>query len=432
MISDEISDKISDEDSPPGLGLLTDAPIASLLVDDEGRVLWGNRAAFEMLVPGTLDGEHLTGLALRDLLDASPVGGDLDVDVQRVDVTSNRTLVHLIDRLPRSDAQVALDAAGAGADTDGADHVAAFRVALLDLNELSHQITGDTAFYAVLARRIVEVIPRADACRIFTGPSARCQRGSSRAATVGAHELVAAAESPTATSAPPAATIRVPIRVGDEPVGRIEVDSNSGRSTFDAEADEMVSLLARLVGDLIRRRRLELELRGEREAFQHLAYHDSLTGLPNRRRVEFALHEALGSDRAATGVLFVDVDDFKVVNDTFGHDVGDRVLVAVADTLRLTTHATDVVGRWGGDEFLVLAPQIASRRELHRLAHRILADFGSSLQLDGGVLVPCSLSIGVAWSHAGRDDITSLLARAGRALRRAKRLGKNTVGVDAP
>ena len=97
------------------------------------------------------------------------------------------------------------------------------------------------------------------------------------------------------------------------------------------------------------------------ERLSHLAYHDSLTNLPNRamfrEHLEIALARAERSGRGVA-VLFVDLDDFKLVNDSFGHGAGDELLIEVADRLRTATRDTDVVARQGGDEFLILVADL--------------------------------------------------------------------------
>ena len=113
-----------------------------------------------------------------------------------------------------------------------------------------------------------------------------------------------------------------------------------------------------MIFDITDQKRAEQEL-------AHRANHDPLTGLPNRDQFRTALDEAIARARRhgrAVGAMYVDLDDFKMVNDGFGHEVGDELLVAVAERLRGATRASDLVGRDGGDEFLVLLPDLPRER----------------------------------------------------------------------
>ena len=131
------------------------------------------------------------------------------------------------------------------------------------------------------------------------------------------------------------------------------------RTVILPTVDGQRTLTQGMIFDITDRKRAEQEL-------SHRANHDALTGLPNRDQFRAALDEAIVRARKhgrAVGAMYVDLDDFKVVNDGFGHDVGDEVLVAVADRLRGATRASDLVGRDGGDEFLVLLPDLPASIE---------------------------------------------------------------------
>ncbi len=155
------------------------------------------------------------------------------------------------------------------------------------------------------------------------------------------------------------------------------------------------------------------------------ALHDPLTGLPNRTLLLDHLDQALARNtRAGTraAVLFLDLDDFKVVNDSLGHDVGDEFLVAIAGRIGSCLRDTDTAARFGGDEFVVLCADLDQPGEAQVVARRLDRALRQDVVLRGHVLVP-SASIGVAVSRAGSTP-ESLLADADAAMYRAKEHGK--------
>ncbi len=161
-----------------------------------------------------------------------------------------------------------------------------------------------------------------------------------------------------------------------------------------------------------------------------LALHDPLTGLPNRTLLEDRLAMALAGQRrtgSVLAVLFCDLDHFKVVNDTIGHDAGDEVLVVTARRLTSAVRATDTVSRLGGDEFVVLCPDLSSELELTELLERILALLVEPMLVEGRELV-LSGSVGVAVVRAGSshpNSLADLLREADAAMYRAKANGRN-------
>jgi len=177
------------------------------------------------------------------------------------------------------------------------------------------------------------------------------------------------------------------------------------------------------------------ERKANGEALVHQAIHDPLTGLPNR----LLFVERLGRElaraarrRERVAVLFLDLDRFKVVNDSLGHSAGDRLLVAVADRLSAAMGPTDVVARFGGDEFVVLSRNTSSEETAELLAERLAAVVAKPLTLlEGEVFV--TASIGIALSE-GRDDTPeTLLRNADAAMYRAKENGRDRAELfDAP
>ncbi|MBT0771469.1 EAL domain-containing protein [Kineosporia sp. J2-2] len=171
-----------------------------------------------------------------------------------------------------------------------------------------------------------------------------------------------------------------------------------------------------------------------REALQdelaHQATHDALTGLANRAQILARLSVLL--TRGATGVLFIDLDGFKLVNDTHGHAVGDRVLCEVADRLTATLRPGDAAGRFGGDEFVVTIEGIRDPEALLDLGRRLISAVSWSGPMNVGATtvkqVRVGASVGVALSSPG-STADSLLAEADMAAYRAKRLGRGRVEI---
>lgn len=151
-----------------------------------------------------------------------------------------------------------------------------------------------------------------------------------------------------------------------------------------------------------------------------MAYKDTLTGLPNRRAFMDRLSATLADEKAATPLFFLmlDIDDFKKVNDGFGHDVGDQVLVEVAEILRKHSHSHNYA-RMGGEEFAVAA-QVTDTEQAQELARAIVAAVNSA-QVCG---INLSISIGLA-DHQPQESLLSLMHRADKALYDAKSDGKN-------
>jgi len=165
------------------------------------------------------------------------------------------------------------------------------------------------------------------------------------------------------------------------------------------------------------------------------AFHDPLTGLANRVLFEDRLDHALARAARAGGgcgaVLLLDLDDFKGVNDTLGHHVGDELLVALAVRLRDATRTSDTLCRFGGDEFLLLVEDLEGPREVHQIAARLMASFGHPFDV-GGTSVIQQASLGIVPWASGDEDPASLFARADTAMYEAKRLGKGRHVVFDP
>jgi diguanylate cyclase (GGDEF)-like protein len=184
-------------------------------------------------------------------------------------------------------------------------------------------------------------------------------------------------------------------------------------------------ILGRLDGELGERETLRsalLDARKTREELRTLAYHDTLTGLPNRSLLQDRLAVAIAHARRQStrlAVLFLDLDDFKAVNDSFGHDFGDRLLVEVAGRLRASVRAGDSVARFGGDEFVVLLDEVSEAQDAARVATKVLEALRAPYRLDGR-LVRVVASVGMSVFPDDGASCGELLRQADAAMYRNK------------
>jgi diguanylate cyclase (GGDEF)-like protein len=181
-------------------------------------------------------------------------------------------------------------------------------------------------------------------------------------------------------------------------------------------------------------REKERERAAQEERIRHQAYHDSLTGLPNRASFGEHLDEAMRRAKRAgwpLALLFLDLDNFKRVNDSLGHDAGDRVLRVAAERIRRAGREADMLFRMGGDEFTVLLEDVRGPEEAAMVSSRVLEAMAEPLQLQHHE-ISVTASIGIALYP--RDDVVAerLLKSADTAMYRAKELGRNRYAFFAP
>jgi len=162
-----------------------------------------------------------------------------------------------------------------------------------------------------------------------------------------------------------------------------------------------------------------------KEEIKRLSEEDYLTKLYNRRIInEIIEKEIIRSSRynSAFAIILMDIDDFKIINDTFGHNTGDKVLVQFSNTLKQTIRDADIAGRWGGEEFLVVCPETNLDGAIS-LAEKLRANIENSEFKNAGHV---TASFGVSGIRHG-DNVKSLINRADKSLYSAKEAGKNTV-----
>lgn len=195
----------------------------------------------------------------------------------------------------------------------------------------------------------------------------------------------------------------------------------------DTRQDE-IGILARSFNHMQDQIKRQLEeLHGSRQELEHIARHDELTGLPNRRHFQERLEQTLARAKR-TGerfaLLFIDVDNFKRINDQWGHEGGDAVLKAVAMRLSATTRKADIVARMGGDEFLVMLENPAHSEDVAHIAEKLLESIRAPIVYKGQEL-PVGFSIGISQYPADGHTATELMASSDRAMYEAKAAGRN-------
>jgi diguanylate cyclase (GGDEF)-like protein len=211
-------------------------------------------------------------------------------------------------------------------------------------------------------------------------------------------------------------------------IGTIMLANRVGlERSFGADDLRLLEALANNASVALQYDRLEqavTKLRLLQDQLHHQAYHDPLTDLPNRTLFMERVRDELANGGSQIAVLFVDVDDFKTVNDSLGHGVGDALLVSVAERMQQCVRPGDTVARLGGDEFAVMIPGVDDPLHDGRaVATRILHEFELPVQA-GTELVSVHLSVGIADSRQSGDDSDALIRNADVAMYQAKSKGK--------
>jgi diguanylate cyclase (GGDEF)-like protein len=215
--------------------------------------------------------------------------------------------------------------------------------------------------------------------------------------------------------------VHYPLRIKDRTIGLMSVDAFQQRVRFPKEEVDTLAAIARQAAVVIENARLH-------EQLQEQAITDHLTGLFNHRHVHKRLEEEFARadrNKSVFAVMMTDVDKFKDINDTYGHLHGDEALRFISKRLRETVRGTDIVGRYGGDEFLVILPD-TTREAAEEVAHRITENFAETpfvVNESGESSVTIGMSIGIACYPQDSTRLDELIMLADGALYDAKRMG---------
>ncbi|HXW77249.1 MAG TPA: EAL domain-containing protein [Candidatus Eremiobacteraceae bacterium] len=216
--------------------------------------------------------------------------------------------------------------------------------------------------------------------------------------------------------------IGTPVHVAGKTYGTISFASTEPRDQAFTESEkDFLRLIAQWLGLAIERRNVEAELR-------HNALHDSLTGLPNVRLLHDRLHAAIENAKRTSkpvAVCFLDLDRFKIVNDTLGHRIGDSMLKEVTQRLSSCLRESDTLARLGGDEFVILLPQVENAAAAAKVAQRMLETLSQPFVVEGQDLF-ATASMGVSMYPDDGADPDALIKNADHAMYRAKELGRDT------
>jgi len=212
----------------------------------------------------------------------------------------------------------------------------------------------------------------------------------------------------------------LPLRVSGEAIGVLALYASESEFFHDEE----MKLLSELAGDVA----FAIDHIEKQERLNYLAYYDVLTGLPNRALLYDRLEQGTRAARRnewRLAVLFVDLDNFKEVNDTLGHSIGDKLLSEVSRRLAACLRDTDTVGRLGGDEFGIILPEIGASEDAAMVARKVIDSCGKPYSIDGNELF-VSASVGITLFPEDAVDSEALIRNADTAMYRAKDLGRNT------
>jgi len=262
----------------------------------------------------------------------------------------------------------------------------------------------------------------------YVNPEFAVQHASTVEELTGAHLSSFYREEDMVTQVQPVIAAALEHGIGRGDVTRLRRDGTQfpARITLSLLRDDAGGLIGRVlcVQDITEQRKLEEELR-------EAALYDPLTRLPNRRLLRDRVEHALVlRARRHTGVaaLFLDLDHFKRINDTFGHEVGDEVLVDVSSRLVARVRGCDTLARLGGDEFFMLLEELVDEEQAKSIGQRVLAGFDEPLHTVGGIIrVSASIGIHVATDD---DDYDSLLRSADGAMYHAKRSERGGVRLS--
>ncbi len=214
----------------------------------------------------------------------------------------------------------------------------------------------------------------------------------------------------------------VPLTTAGGVIGALVVQSYRGDVRYSASDMELLQFVSGQVASAIARKQLDLRL-------HHSALHDPLTDLPNRELLQQRLdmlRDRADVARSSVALLYIDLDNFKQINDSLGHAIGDALLRSMAERLGACVRRSDTVARVGGDEFVIVLTEVESREAVAARAGKLLAAIAEPFQLDGHA-VSVTGSIGSVTGEPGRGRLERLLNEADQAMYRAKSKGGNRI-----
>lgn len=222
--------------------------------------------------------------------------------------------------------------------------------------------------------------------------------------------------------------VSAPVRTGSGGLFGTLCAASSSKAPLTPDGERLVAMFSRLIGQHIERELLLQELQAAHAAMEAAALVDPLTGLPNRRRLFEELERAVAAGRRngeAIIVAFIDLDGFKAVNDRYGHIAGDRLLAAYGQRLSGVRRAEELIARYGGDEFVLVAthPREDAERAAACIADRLRNAAAAPFEL-GGITLSCSgASVGTVITREEDDDVDAILSLADARMYQAKHQG---------
>ncbi|MGJ8454779.1 diguanylate cyclase domain-containing protein [Pseudothermotoga sp. U03pept] len=216
-------------------------------------------------------------------------------------------------------------------------------------------------------------------------------------------------------------TLIVPVKLKNEVVLLLNLDNFESEEAFTEESVELAKIFANHLGIVLQRKNLEKTILEQRELMEYLSYHDALTGLANRRMFEEYSQKIISlaqREGKKVTVLFMDLKHFKQINDIHGHQVGDEVLRIIGSRLEKSLRESDLISRFGGDEFVIILYDCSSE-DLNRLLERIIRVVEEPVEIAGEIF-RISCNIGVARYPDDGTEIDQLIRKADMAMYRAK------------
>ncbi|WP_461767305.1 sensor domain-containing diguanylate cyclase [Pseudothermotoga sp.] len=226
-------------------------------------------------------------------------------------------------------------------------------------------------------------------------------------------------------------TLVVPVRIEGQVEILFNLDNFESEDAFNEEDVQVATLFANHVGLLLKRLKLEEQLEQQYKLIEHISYHDALTKLPNRRFLEEFGEKMLSLARRENKnlvILFIDLVDFKLVNDNYGHETGDEVLKIVAERMSNAVRSSDFIARLGGDEFIVILYDCDTKGALD-VVKRLIDVVEKPISIDGSQLC-VGATVGVAEYPKDGETLDALIRKADVAMYLAKRKGIDVATTD--